>query len=88
MAKKYIDPDTLDGWEIELSRTTDRGHETITTTAKELAEVLPTADVVEVVRCRECRYRENEQQCKHIKFCQAVIAAYRRAEKEKKNDNK
>lgn len=27
-------------------------------------------------------------QCKHTEFCQAVIAAYRRAEKENKNGNK
>lgn len=26
-----------------------------------LVEAVPAADVVEVVRCRECRYRENEQ---------------------------
>ena len=58
MAKKYIDPDILDGWEIELSRTTDRGHEIITTTAKELANVLPAADVVEVVRCKDCGLRD------------------------------
>ena len=59
MDKKYIDLDTLNGWEIELSRTTDRGYETITTTAKELAEVLPVADVTEVVRCEDCAVPHN-----------------------------
>ena len=26
-----------------------------------LVEAVPAADVVEVVRCKECRYKENEQ---------------------------
>lgn len=46
--KKYIDIDILEGWEIKLSKYTDQGNVIINTTAKELAKVLPAADVVEV----------------------------------------
>lgn len=58
MAKKYIDLDILDGWEIELSRTTERGYESMTTTVKELAEVLPVADVVEVRHGRWIKHKD------------------------------
>jgi len=53
---KYIDADRLDGWGIRLSRTTERGDEVITTNAMELANVLTAADVIEVVRCKDCKH--------------------------------
>jgi len=32
-------------------------------TAKEMIKTMPTADVVEVVRCKDCKYRDDDGMC-------------------------
>ena len=55
MAKEYIKRETL------ISRINGMGyHEQIKNNLLFIARMIPTADVVEVVRCRDCRWRGRE----------------------------
>lgn len=39
-----------------------------------LVEAVPAADVVEVVRCKDCKYREDEQP--HMVYCPHMIGGW------------
>ena len=55
MAKEYIKRETL------ISRINGMGyHEQIKNNLLFIARMIPTADVVEVVRCKDCRWRGRE----------------------------
>ena len=55
MAKEYIKRETL------ISRINGMGyHEQIKNNLLFIARMIPTADVVEVVRCKDCRLRGRE----------------------------
>ena len=55
MAKEYIKRETL------ISRITGMGyHEQIKNNLLFIARMIPTTDVVEVVRCKDCRRRGRE----------------------------
>lgn len=55
MAKEYIKRETL------ISRINGMGyHEQIKNNLLFIARMIPTADVVEVVRCKDCRWRGSE----------------------------
>ena len=55
MAKEYIERETL------ISRINGMGyHEQIKNNLLFIARMIPTADVVEVVRCKDCRQRGRE----------------------------
>lgn len=55
MAKEYIERETL------ISRINGMGyHEQIKNNLLFIARMIPTADVVEVVRCKDCRWRGRE----------------------------
>lgn len=41
---------------------------------KDAVNAQPTADVVEVVRCKDCRYHENEQM--GMVYCPAVVGGW------------
>ena len=58
MAKKYIETDILKEFYEPYS---NRGLKIPVDVILANIDDMPAADVVEVVRCRECRYREEEQ---------------------------
>lgn len=68
MAHRYIDADEAEqkGWlavrQVKWETTISRGDEPLhfEVWAKPIS-ALPTCDVVEVVRCRDCRYHEDEE---------------------------
>lgn len=59
MAKKYIDAGKFVGYFGDWY--TEEGTESgFIGTIKDLVEQIPAADVVEVVRCKDCKYRDDD----------------------------
>lgn len=63
---RYIDAD-------ELLKEAEKDGAYGYVSAKQIAD-FPTADVVEVVRCKDCRYHENEQI--GMVYCPAVVGGW------------
>lgn len=70
---RYIDAEKLekDGW--SASRTYRQDATTTVYETKKMTD-FPTADVVEVVRCKDCKYHEYEQI--GMVYCPAVVGGW------------
>ncbi len=57
--RRYIDADRID-WQLIIPTNPTTAEENMIYRARKLVESQPKADVVEVVRCKDCKFRKIE----------------------------
>lgn len=65
---RYIDADRIN-WRLLIPTNPTTAEEYIIYSAEKLVERQPTADVVEVVRCKDCKYSKPMNGTDFIYFC-------------------
>lgn len=66
---RYIDADKID-WRLIIQTNATIAEENIIYHARKLVEFQPTADVVEVVRCKDCKWQDKgENECESWNLC-------------------